>query len=511
MNSGAFNGAYYQAISGNPDDGIANYGLNKWGIGVEEGKKMSCYVYLRGDADAYVALQSADGLKEYARQTVKVARFPEWRKYKFELTPEATDDEARFVVCLGEAGTLDVDMAMLHTESFPFRADITEAFEKEGLTLLRYGGTMINAPEYMTKNMIGPEDLRQPYIGHWYRNSTNGFGIVEFVKFAKKINTEPTFAVNIEDDPSDVLALLKEIEPYGLKYIEIGNEENIWTDKREAYEHYVDRFNTLYDAIHAVYPQLVFINAAWWRSDRPDLMEYVFHELDGKSELWDYHPWTDEIPQAKNVERELRTIRSLFESWNPQTKMHVAILEENGNTHSLHRALSHAVVLNVVRRMNGFVELDSPANALEPYLQNDNGWNQGQIFFNSSSVWCQPPYYVQQMAAANHLPVLVEASCRNDMLDLTATRSESGDRMVVHVVNSSPNQQKVKLNLQNAGDVKSIKVTYLAGKDLSDRNTPQQPELLTPKSYTATENSISLEPFSYTVIYMDCVDTGTVL
>ena len=91
-------------------------------------------------------------------------------------------------------------------------------------------------------------------------------------------------------------------------------------------------------------------------------------------------PWTDEVPQAAAVEAELMNMQKLFTSWNPATKMHVAILEENGNTHSLHRALSHAVILNVVRKMNGFVELDSPANALEPYLQNDNGWNQGQIF-----------------------------------------------------------------------------------------------------------------------------------
>ena len=82
---------------------------------------------------------------------------------------------------------------------------------------------------------------------------------------------------------------------------------------------------------------VVFINAAWWRGDKDDLMEYVFHELDGKSELWDYHPWTDEVNEAKAVENDLNNIKRLFNKWNPESTMHIAILEENGNTHSLHR------------------------------------------------------------------------------------------------------------------------------------------------------------------------------
>lgn len=508
--TGSFNGTYHQKITGKASDGIANFGLNKWGICLEQNKKMSGYVYLKGDAEkAYVALQSCDGSKEYARQEISGIESGDWKKFEFGLTPSETDCDSRFVVALDSDGTLAVDMAMLHTDSYPFRSDITEAFKKEGLTFLRYGGTMINAPEYMVKNMMGPRDLRQPYIGHWYRNSTNGFGIIEFVEFARLIGTEPTFAINIEDNPQDVLALLKELEPYDLKYIEIGNEENIWDDSRAAYEHYVERFNTLYDAIHRVYPDLVFINAAWWRGDKPELMEYVFRSLDGKSALWDYHPWTDLVSEAKAVENDLKNIKRLFTTWNPDTDMRIAILEENGNTHCLHRALSHAVMLNVVRKMNGFVELDSPANALQPYRQNDNGWDQGQIFFNSSSTWCQPPYYAQQMAASHHQPILVNSEFRNSSLNLTATRSESGDKLVLHIVNSSPRAQKVQINAQNAGNIKSVSGLSLSG-ELDAANSPREPEKIVPKEFILAEPSVTLEPYSYTVIALECDGTGAI-
>lgn len=496
---GAFHGGYSQKIIGQPEDGISNHGLNKWGIHVAEGKEMQGYVYLKGDVrNAVVALQSADGSKEYARKRLKGVA-GEWKRFDFKLTPSASDANARFIVALGGEGTMWVDMAMLHTDSYPYRADITEAFRQEGLTFLRYGGTMINAPEYKVKNMMGRRDLRPPYIGHWYRNSTNGFGIIEFVDFARMIGTEPTFAINIEDDPQDVLRLLKELERYNLKYIEIGNEENIGDESLAAYEHYVERFMAFYNAIHPVYPNLQFINAAWWRADKPELMEYIFKSLDGKSTLWDYHPWTDEVAQARAVETELKNMQALFRKWNPQTTMKCAILEENGNTHSLHRALSHAVVLNVVRKMDGFVQLDSPANALQPYLQNDNGWDQGQIFFNSSSVWCQPPYYAQQMAAAHHQPLLVQSACTNSDLHITATRNERGDVLVLHIVNPGSSPVPVEIDITGMSGAKRVKAVTLSG-GLTDTNTPQAPRKVVPQTQELPSTQLTLEPTGYTIV-----------
>ena len=158
-----------------------------------------------------------------------------------------------------------------------------------------------------------------------------------------------------------------------MRYIEIGNEECIGSSARSAYEHYVERYLVLYDAIHEAYPELQFINAAWWRPNNTELMQYVFQSLDGKCDFWDYHPWTETPQQAVEIEAVISQMHDLFLSWNPQTTMRCAIFEENGNTHDMARALAHAVMLNVVRRTGGFVPMDSPANALQPYKQNDNG------------------------------------------------------------------------------------------------------------------------------------------
>lgn len=495
-----FTGRFAQKISGKTGTGIYNMGLNHWGISFQKDEKLKVSVYLRGTAHkVQIAFQSADGSKEYARTEIDGID-EKWKRYDVELIPDDTDSAGRFCLELAEEGSVWADQVLLCTESYPFRSDLTQAFKEEHLTFLRYGGTMVNAREYMTKNMVGSRLERQPYNGHWYLHATNGFAIPEFVEFARLIGTEPTFAINIEDNPKDVLVLLHEIEPYNLKFIEIGNEVCISSSARSGYEHYVERYLILYEAIHKAYPELKFINSAWWRPGELETMQFVFQQLDGKCDYWDYHPWTETPQQAKNAESEISHMQKLFLLWNPQTTMRCAILEENGNTHNMARALAHAVMLNVVRRSGGFVPLDSPANALQPYKQNDNGWDQGQIFFSPSQVWMQPPFYAQQMAATNHQPLLVESSCSaSAKLDYTVTRNQAGDTLVFHVVNYGTTPQSLTLNLKNFGTINNIRSIVLCG-EAEAANTPQQPTSHIPVAKTVEPgNALPIEPYSYTV------------
>ena len=504
-----FTGKFAQKISGGQGAGIYNMGLNRWGIGINKDERFKTSLYLKGSGRVEVALQSVDGSKEYARQEISGIT-ENWQRFDVEMIPNDSDPKGRFVLQLAEDGSVWVDQVLLCTDSYPFRSDITEAFRQQHLTFLRYGGTMVNAAEYMTKHMTGSRLERQPYYGHWYRYATNGFAIPEFVEFARLIGTEPCFAINIEDNPTDVLALLQYIEPYGLRYIEIGNEENLNSSARHDYEHYVERYLVLYDAIHAVYPELKFINAAWWRPNEVETMKYVFQSLDGKCDFWDYHPWTETPQQAKDIEAEIAQMQQLFHEWNPQTTMRCAILEENGNTHDMARALAHAVMLNVVRRSAGFVPLDSPANALQPYKQNDNGWDQGQIFFSPSQVWMQPPFYAQQMAAKNHQPLLVESTCTSSAnLDYTATRNEKGDTIVLHVVNYGSTSRGLTLNLTGFGEVGSITSLSLSGT-LNGENTPERPTRFVPSEASVEPGKrLVLKANSYNVVVIAAKEAGT--
>ncbi|MGX8696896.1 MAG: alpha-L-arabinofuranosidase C-terminal domain-containing protein, partial [Prevotella sp.] len=163
-----------------------------------------------------------------------------------------------------------------------------------------------------------------------------------------------------------------------------------------------------------------------------------------------------------------------------------------------------------VRRSARFVPLDSPANALQPYKQNDNGWDQGQIFFSPSQVWMQPPFYAQQMAAKNHQPLLVESSCSsNANLDYTATRNEAGDTIVLHIVNYGTTSRGLTLNLTGFGEVGSITSLSLNGA-LNGENTPEKPTRFVPVEQALTPGArIVLKPNSYNVIVISSKDNGT--
>lgn len=529
----AFNGACSQTVefvSGTGTVGIANAGLNRWGIAVREGQEFAGRLYLKGTGDVVVALQSADGTEEYASQRI-TGIGSAWQKFPFGLTSRADDGNARFAVYLDGPGRVQADQVTLMStggdqfRGLPLRADIGQAMVDQGLTFLRYGGTMVNVPGYRFKQMIGDRDKRPPYRGHWYRWSTNGFGIEDFVRFCEKAGFTAAFAVNIEESPEDMADMVEYLngpvtsewgrkraenghpEPYGVQYIGIGNEEVLFNgDRADEYDHYVERFNLLHDAIKGKDPSVKLIATAWWRPDSPS-MERTFRALDGKADYWDYHPWADQLTSGREVEAELRRMRELFLQWNPNTTMKCAIFEENGNRHDMQRVLGHVTVQNAVRRMGDFVLTSCAANALQPYGQNDNGWDQGQVFFTPSQVWGMPPYYAQQMASAHHEPLLVgcDADGAGDVLDVTATRSPEGSRVVLHIVNTGAEPLRVGLRVAGMDTVSGVRAVSLSG-DLTAANSPGEPRRIVPverKLPAKAAQALELEPYSYTIIVLD--------
>ncbi|GAB3933451.1 alpha-L-arabinofuranosidase C-terminal domain-containing protein [Mucilaginibacter myungsuensis] len=527
----AFNGKQAQVIEylgGTGKAGLANNGLNRWGIGVRRGQKFQGYIYLKADqfkGPVTVALQNAAGTKTYATQQLS-GLSSNWKKHAFNLTANTTDGKARFAVYIQNKGKLMLDQAVLMStgkdqfKGLPLRADIANKMVEQGLNFVRYGGTMVNVPDYKWKNMVGPTETRPPYKGHWYPYSSNKFGINEFVAFCEAAGVESAFAINVEETPQDVTDMVEYLtgdatttwgkkraaaghpKPYPVKYIELGNEEVIWGDNPKDYVHYAERFNILYDAIHAKDPSIKVICAAWWRPKSSN-MEVVFKAINGKADYWDLHTDADEANAGALVDKNLQNMRDLFLKWDPNTKMRIAIFEENGGLHDQQRALGHATTLNAVRRHGDFVLTSCAANGLQALGQNDNGWDQGQIFFTPSQVWGMPPFYSGQMAAKAHQPLLVSSTTKGD-LDVTVTRDENSSELIMHIINIK--EDEVKTNIDIKGFDRSnpaVKVATLAG-DLKARNTPEQPTRTSTKETTVqlTGNNVkySFPAHSYTIL-----------
>lgn len=528
----AFNGSAAQTVewvSGSGRVGLANRSLNRWGIAVKKGQSLTGSCYLRiasGTLPVTVALESADGSQIYALQTITVADTA-WQKFTFSLVASASDPAARFTLSFAQPGKLYLDQVTLMTtgdaqfKGLPLRADIGNALISEGLTFLRYAGTMVNAPNYRFKHMIGDRAKRPSYTGHWNEHSTNGFGIEDFLQFCEAARLPAAFAINIEEADQDAADMIEYLngdstttwgrqraanghtKPYGVRYIEIGNEEVLFEgDNKKISDHYIDRFLALHNAIHAKDPSVSLICSAWWRPESPNT-EAVFNALDGKAAYWDYHLWADAKNAGLAADKELTRMDSLFHHWNPNTTMKCAIFEENGSLHNMQRALGHATTLNAVRRHGDFVFTSCPANALQPYLQNDNGWDQGQIFFTPDQVWGMPPYYAQQMAARNHLPLRVKESVQGN-LDVTATRSEDGKLVVLHVVNTDSLASQTSIRLDNFPQVRpQVHVSTLTGP-LDGQNLPTAPQTITTNEKTVRLSvsgmNYSFPAYSYTIL-----------
>ena len=529
----AYNGENSQLIefvSGKGAVGIANASLNRWGIAVRKGQKFEGRFYLKNisyNGKVIVTLESADGKNEYARCEIG-ALSKEWKRHRFTLKSNADDKNARMAIYIDAPGAVKVDQVTLMTtgadrfKGLPYRNDISQAMVDQGLTFLRYGGTMINVNGYRFKKMIGDVDKRPPYRGHWYRYSTNGFGIEDFLKFCEAAGFTPSFAMNIFETPEDAADMIEYLngstktkwgkiraknghpKPYGVKYIGIGNEEVMYSgDNPAVYDEYIERFNLLHDAIKSRDPSVKLVITAWWRPESPN-SERLFKALDGKADYWDYHPLADALSAGEDVENELRRMKELFHKWNPNTTMKCAIFEENGWTHNMQRALGHVTLQNAVRRMGDFVLTSCAANALQPYKQNDNGWDQGQIFFTPSQVWGMPPYYAQQMASQNHLPLLVECNVDGaaSQLDVTATRSEDGKKMVLHIANIGEKAVDAEFDLSGFGNVGEA-YTLTLSAPLKDVNSPENPTKIVPVKHALDSGeklACKISGYSYTVL-----------
>ena len=173
----------------------------------------------------------------------------------------------------------------------------------------------------------------------------------------------------------------------------------------------------------------------------------------------------------------------------------------------MQRALGHATILNAVRKHGDFMLTTVPANALQPYHQNDNAWDQGQIFFTPNLVWGMPTFYAQQMAAANHLPLRVQDSTEGK-LNVTATLSENGKVLVLHVVNTDRVLQQTSLVIKDFTAPKQLVQVFTLSGGLNAENTPGKPDAIaTRKSVVKlselVNNGYRFEPFSYTILRLE--------
>ncbi|MBR4171367.1 MAG: hypothetical protein IKR48_06915 [Kiritimatiellae bacterium] len=499
-------------IPGTGTVGVANRGLNGWGISCREGKRMIGHFFVRGASGKLeVKLQRQDGRITYASENLKLSGGEKWSKVEFSLLPDTSDPAARFLILASGGGKVWIDDAYLADEPtneigrMGCREDIVAGFKKEGLTFLRWGGSMVNAPDYLLKNMTGE---RRPYKGFWFQTSSGGFMVREFVQMANLMKLPCAFSIHAYDTTEDAVALAEWLKQFdGFICVQIGNEEcagytpaggkPILSDIR----HYCENLRRLVTAMRKTNQNLVFANAVMWQMNHLDLMEETFRLTDGVVEYWDIHVGAGDVTSGRGTRLALQAFRDMITRINPKTTMKAAIFEENSYIHNMRRALAHASNLEAAREMGPFLLTSCPANALQAYAQNDNGWDQGQIFYTPDKVWLQPCGWAQQMASSNHRDLLVAGETDDSEVTVSATRDRDGASVVLHLCNPSGKVKPIAFDFGTASGMSLAKVISLSAPSLDDRNPPDDPERISPQDVTEIfRASPVLKPYSYTVI-----------
>ena len=494
---------------------VANAGLNGWGIPCRAGKRMQGRFFAKGEVGSLsVSLRRRNGGQVYSAHPVTLRPTNGWQRVDFTLAPDSTDPAAEFAICAADGGRVLVDDAYLVDEPtnefgrLGCREDIVDGFRREGLTFLRWGGSMANSWGYLWKNMRGD---RRPYDGFWFRTSSTGFLYKEFVTMANAMKLPCAFSVYAYEQVAKTAEIAEWLKRFdGDIYVQIGNEEcagctptcgecTIGDCRR-----YCESARLIVAEMRRVNPRLKFVCGISYDSNYQDVMDEGFRLTDGLVDCWDMHFQlfgTNVLEVVDKVRHEVDSFNDMVRRINPRTKTRLAVLEENGNEHGLRRALVHAGVLGICRELGGRLLTSCPANALQPYRQNQNGWDQGQIFFTPDKVWLQPCGWAQQMASASHRDLLVSGSSGDPEVMLSVTRDREGRSLVLHFVNDSQVSKAIDLVFADGSTWKTVRATTLTGDDPLTDNTPEDSMRIAPRDMTVEFARLSeLPPYSYTVV-----------
>ena len=405
-----------------------------WGINAVQGRSYRLSFWaktLKYQGTVKATLCSKDGSQLYAETLVSgfpVAKAKGWTKYEATLTANDNDPLAQFALVFDGAGQVQIDMVSLFPPTFKnrengMRPDLANMLWQLHPKFMRFpGGCFVEGQEspdnaFRWERTIGPIEERE---GHWnvnwgYRTS-DGLGYHEYLQLAEDLGAKPLYVVNVGiwhggmtpydsiqpwiDECMNALEYANgpvtskygamrarngHPEPFGIEYLEIGNENN-QPDPRQQSDHYYERYEQFYKAIRAKYPEMKIIgNVVAWGDDNPKWNSKL------PVDLLDEHYYRSPDWFAAAFHK--------YDTYNRQgPKVYVgeyAVTNGYGKLGNMNAALGEAVYMMGMENDADVVELASYAPIF--VNENDARWRPDMIRFSSSRVMGTPSYYVQQL------------------------------------------------------------------------------------------------------------------
>ncbi len=475
------------------------------GIPVDEGKVYRCYVWMRsaGDFAGEVEISLTKRTGKAIAEPQRFVPTEAWQKYEMTFTAGSTEDAVLSFILHG-TGAVDFDMAsLIPADAFGvdwpgggLRADLVQALQDLHPAFLRFPGGCVTEGSYYRSNFynwkdtVGPVEERKENFNTWGYMQSYGLGYYEYFMLAEALGAEPLPVVhagllcqarNVKEPPltiaethgyaQDVLDLIEfangspdtewgglrarmgHPEPFNLRYLGLGNEN--WDQV------YWDRFDILYQAVKAAYPEMEIISSAGpvaegalpanaWRTIRAKYPDTIVDE----------HYYMDAdwfLSHVGRYDRYPRTTRVFVGEY----AAHEPVQGNGRRPNNLYSALCEAAYMTGLERNSDVVVMASyaPLMAREGMQQ----WTPDMIWFNAREVLLTPNYHVQAMFAATVGDQVVESLCEteNGQLYHVVTRTE--DKLYVKLVNVSDTAEEIALHLAHVPDGQ-VSCTRLTGE-----------------------------------------------
>lgn len=334
-----------------------------------------------------------------------------WQELSLDLIPATTDVRDRLHISASGEGTLWLDMVSVMPartwKDHGLRPDLCEMLADLRPSFVRFpGGCWVEGDDmahmYNWKKTVGSIAHRQPLWNIWQYWATHGLGYHEYLQLSEDLGAAPLFCINVgmshrEVVPMDQMhqwvqdaldaieyangptnsvwgslrARLGHPRPFGLNYLEIGNEN--------GGPAYAERWPLFHRAIKARYPDLQLIANVWGgypTNPAPDIIDEHYYN---QPEFF--------MQQAHRYDS--------YDRRGPKVFVGEYAVTSGAGLGNLRGAIGEAAFMTGMERNSDVVVMAAYA-PLFVHVKHQR-WPINLINFDGSRVFGLPSYYVQQM------------------------------------------------------------------------------------------------------------------
>lgn len=469
-----------------------------------------------------VRLEAADG-SVLAEAQLEIAGY-EWKKRSVTLVPSRSETKARLVVLAKAQGGLALDeISLFPQKTFKgrkngLRADLAQVVADLKPKFVRFpGGCLAHGDGldniYNWKNTVGPLEQRRGQRNLWQYHQSMGLGYYEYFQFCEDIGAKPLPVVPagvscqnsaympghgqqaMTDEQlkvyiQDVLDLIEWANgpvtskwgkvradaghpaPFGMKYLGLGNEDQITPDFERCYK-------AIQDVLRERHPEIVVIGTTGPFPAGEDFEKGWAYARKLNVQAVDEHYYCEPEWFWKNLTR-----YDSYDRNGPKVYVGEYAAHEKDRRNTLRTALAEAAACTGFERNGDIVILSSYAPLLA--RRGNTQWTPDMIYFTATEVYPSINYEVQRLVSVNSgdavLPTRETGVPAGARLAWSAvTDSASGD-IIIKVVNGgeAPLTAKLALGLP-AGRSLSLKATVLTGPsaDIAREDGKPSPTTLT--------------------------------